>query len=101
VPKVIGWGMQIGGIQAASLEEAAARDAAPLDDLLDHGERVAEFSRRHGGLLPRGRHTEFLEGGYVGWSEVYASDGYVLRIEWSRTELRSTLQVIELAPRSS
>jgi hypothetical protein len=101
VPRLIGWGMQIGGIQAASPDDAAARDVAPLDELLDHGERVAEFGRRHGGLLPHGRRTESLEGGYVGWSEVHAADGYVLRIEWSRSELRSTLQVFELAPRSS
>jgi hypothetical protein len=91
------WGMQIGGIQAASSDDVEAADAA-LDGLLDQRERVAEFSGRHGGLAREARRTGLLEGGYVGWSEVYAVDGYVLRIEWSRTELRSTLQIFELAP---
>ena len=91
----IGWGMQIGGIQA---DEAGAADPE-LDELLDHRERVAEFGRRHGGLAPQASRTGLLEGGYLGWSEVYAADGYILRIEWSRTELRSTLQVFELAPK--
>jgi len=91
------WGMQIGGIQAASSDDIEAADLA-LDALLDHRERVAEFSRRHGGLAPQARRTGLLEEGYVGWSEVHAVDGYVLRIEWSRTELRSTLQIFEIAP---
>jgi hypothetical protein len=88
------WGMQIGGIQA---DEAGVALPA-LEELLDHGERIAEFGRRHGGLAAQSSRTGLLEGGYLGWSEVYAADGYILRIEWSRTELRSTLQVFELAP---
>jgi hypothetical protein len=90
------WGTQIGGIQAT---DDLTRTEFKLDAChLDHRDRVEEFGRRHGGLAPNATRAEQLEGGYRGWSEVHAADGYVLRIEWSRTELRSTLQVFELAP---
>jgi hypothetical protein len=97
MPSEDSWGMQIGGIQAASLDDVDTASLA-LEELLDHGERIADFGRRHGGLAPRAHRTGSLQGGYIGWSEVYAVDGYVLRTEWSRTELRSTLQVFERAP---
>jgi len=99
MPSADTWGMQIGGIQAASSQEVDAADHAP-EELLDQHERIVEFGRRHGGLAPQRRRSGLLQGGYVGWLEVVAADGYVLRTEWSRTELRSTLQVFEVAPRS-
>jgi hypothetical protein len=92
------WGMQIGGIQAT--DEVAWTEFRLDDCYLDHGDRVEEFGRRHGGLAPQATRTAQLEDGYRGWLEVRAVDGYVLRFEWSRTELRNTLYVFERAPGS-
>jgi hypothetical protein len=90
------WGMQIGGIQAT---DEVPRTEFRLDACyLDHCDRVEEFGRRHGGLAPNAMRVEQFEQGYRGCLEVRAADGYVLRLEWSRTELRNTLHVIERAP---
>jgi len=92
------WGTQIGGIQALPTEEVpaiGAVDESPERLSADHQERIDDFMERHGGpaSLPR-RHGR-LDSGYRGWSEIYAADGYVLRTEWSRSELRVTLNVAE------
>jgi hypothetical protein len=39
-----------------------------------------------------------MDGGELGWLEIYAADGCVLRIEWSRSELRSTMNISEVSP---
>jgi hypothetical protein len=92
------WGVQIGGIHAP--EESAGADLGPLDwpeaISLDHRLRVAEFIMRHGGPTDSGGRNELMELGCRGWSEIYAADGYVLRVEWSRFELRTTMRVFEL-----
>jgi len=54
--------------------------------------------KRHGGPAPTASRQERIDAGYRGWSEIYAADGYVLRMEWSRSELRRTMNVSELPP---
>ena len=89
------WGMQIGPIQAAA---PAADDEPPERFSADHQDRVADFMRRHGGPAREACRQGRMDAGYRGWSELYAADGYVLRTEWSRYELRGTLNVSEIAP---
>jgi hypothetical protein len=88
------WGMQIGPIQAAS----GVTDESPERFSADHQDRVADFMKRHGGPAPAPSRRGRMDEGYRGWSEVVAADGYVLRTEWSRYELRGTLNVSEIPP---
>jgi hypothetical protein len=92
------WGSQIGGIQAPPTEvHAVDADMPPLLSA-DHQDRIEDFMKRHGGPAPAASRQERIEAGYRGWSEIYAADGYVLRTEWSRSELRGTMNVSELPP---
>jgi hypothetical protein len=90
------WGGQIGGIQATShVDQAIERSLEGISS--DHHQRIEDFMRRHGGPaapITYGR----LDGGYRGWAELDAADGFVLRIEWSRDELRATMNIMELPP---
>jgi hypothetical protein len=94
------WGSQIGGIQALQPEvhPSAAVDVSPERLSADHQDRIRDFMARHGGRAPTASRQEHTDAGYRGWSELYAADGYVLRTEWSRSELRSTMNVSELPP---
>jgi hypothetical protein len=94
------WGTQIGGIQDLSTEirPIDTVDQAPERWSTDHEDRVEDFMKRHGGPAPGARRQGCIEAGYRGWSEICAADGYVLRTEWSRSELRATINVSELAP---
>ena len=94
------WGTQIGGIQDLS---TAIRSTGPVDETperwsADHQDRIEDFMKRHGGPAPAAGRQGRIDAGYRGWSEIYAADGYVLRTEWSRSELRGTINVSELAP---
>src|ERR1700675_1604183 len=94
------WGSQIGGIQALAHEvhPVGAADESPERLSADHQDRIEDFMKRHGGPAPAANRQERIDAGYRGWSEIYAADGYVLRTEWSRSELRGTMNVSELAP---
>jgi hypothetical protein len=94
------WGTQIGGIQDPStgVRSIGAVDEAPARWSADHQDRIEDFLKRHGGPAPAASRQECIDAGYRGWSEIYAADGYVLRTEWSRSELRGTMNVSELAP---
>ena len=85
------WGTQIGGIP----DPSSSDDMALQSDLED---RVRDFLHRHGDAEPAQRRTGTLDQGLRGWAEIRARDGYVLRIEWSRSALRSTLTAIEQRP---
>jgi hypothetical protein len=89
------WGMQIGPIQAAA---APGDEGSPEGFSADHQDRVADFMNRHGGPAPAAGRSGRMDAGYRGWSELYAADGYVLRTEWSRYELRGTMNVSEIPP---
>ncbi len=94
------WGPQIGGIQAlpAEVRPAGAVDESPERLSADHQDRIEDFLKRHGGPARAASRHERIDAGYRGWSEIYAADGYVLRTEWSRSELRATMNVSELPP---
>jgi hypothetical protein len=94
------WGTQIGEIQALPTEArpVGAMDEPPERLSADHQQRIHDFMQRHGGPAPSPRRQGRLDAGYRGWSEIYAADGYVLRTEWSRSELRATLNVAEFLP---
>ena len=94
------WGTQIGGIQALStgVDSVGAVDESPERLSADHQDRIEDFMKRHGGPAPAANRQERIDAGYRGWSEIYAADGYVLRTEWSRSELRSTMNVSEIPP---
>jgi hypothetical protein len=53
---------------------------------------------RHGDTEPGQHQSGTLDHGFRGWTEISARDGYVLRIEWSRSALRSTLTPMEHRP---
>ena len=97
------WGTQIGGIQDPSTgtRSIGAVDEATERWSADHQDRVEDFMKRHGGPAPAASRQGCIDAGYRGWSEIYAADGYVLRTEWSRSELRGTMNVSELAPSTS
>jgi hypothetical protein len=93
------WGVQIGGIHAPVPFDDMAT-ALSLDELSsDHALRVEDFLRRHGGPAVAAEQRGDTDAGHRGWIELYASDGSVLRIEWSRDELRRTLLVSEFPQR--
>jgi hypothetical protein len=71
-------------------------DASP-----DHDERIKDFFARHGGPGPRGIRSGKSSGGVEGWSEAHASDGYVLRCDWSTFGSREEMQYSEIAPKDS
>ena len=94
------WGTQIGGIQDLStgIRAIGVVDETPERWSADHQDRIEDFMKRHGGPAPVASRQGWIDAGYRGWSEIYAADGYVLRTEWSRSELRGTMNVSELAP---
>ena len=96
------WGIQIGGIHTPDLNTESRLGSLewPEKISLDHRDRVAEFLMRHGGSTDMVNRNEQFESGCSGWSETYAADGYVLRVEWSRFELRGTMRAFELPPRN-
>jgi hypothetical protein len=89
--------MQIGPIQAATAA-ASAGDEPPEGFSADHQDRIEDFMKRHGGPAAEPSRRGRMDAGYRGWSELYAVDGYVLRTEWSRYELRGTMNVSEIPP---
>ena len=93
------WGIQIGGVHAPT--DYHDCDFRPEQISIDHHDRVGEFKRRHGGLIDGASRNESFESGCGGWSEIYAVDGYALRIEWSRFEMRGAMRVIEFRPPES
>jgi hypothetical protein len=72
-------------------------DARPNSSLQSKNS-VAEFLMRHGASMDMANGNGHFESGCSGWSETYAADGYVLRVEWSRFELRGTTRSFELPP---
>ena len=92
------WGIQVGGIHAP--EDYNACDL--LEEIsLDHRDRVADFKSRHGGSIESAGLIERSESGCRGWSEIYAVDGYVLRVEWSKFEMRASMRILEFRPPES
>jgi hypothetical protein len=71
-------------------------DASP-----DHDERLKDFFARHGGPGPHGMRRGQSAGGVQGWSEAYASDGYVLRCDWSTFGSRDEMKYSEIAPKET
>ena len=69
-------------------------DASP-----DHDERLKDFFARHGGPGPRGIRRGQSSGGVQGWSEAFASDGYVLRCDWSTFGTLDEMKYLEIAPK--
>jgi hypothetical protein len=69
-------------------------DASP-----DHDERLKDFFARHGGPAPRGIRRGQSSGGVQGWSEAFASDGYVLRCDWSTFGTLDEMKYSEIAPK--
>jgi len=93
------WGTQIGGVQTpTNYHDCDLRKTAIS---IDHDDRVEDFKRRHGGLIDGVNRHESFESGCRGWSEIYAADGYVLRVEWSRFEMRGAMRVFEFRPPES
>jgi hypothetical protein len=93
------WGIQIGGVQTPT--DYHDCDLRKEEISIDHDDRVGDFKRRHGGLIDGTNRNEGLESGCRGWSEIYAVDGYVLRVEWSRFEMRGAMRVLEFRPPES
>jgi hypothetical protein len=85
------WGFQLGGIPATRPDD----DSQMPTDIED---RVKEFLRRHEDQLPGARTEGALDHGLRGWMEIQSRDGHVLRIEWSRSALRSTFVATERGP---
>lgn len=70
------------------------------NDSPDHDERLKDFFARHGGPGTRGLRRGQAAGGVQGWSEAHASDGYVLRCDWSTFGTRDEMEYSEIAPNS-
>jgi len=65
----------------------------------DHDDRLKDFFARHGGASTRPMRKGQSGGGVLGWSEVYANDGYALRCDWSTFGSREEMNYSEIAPR--
>jgi hypothetical protein len=90
------WGIQIGGVHTPT--DYHECDLRHEEISIDHHDRIGEFTRRHGGLIDGASRNESFESGCRGWSEIYAVDGYVLRVEWSQFEMRRAMRVFEFRP---
>jgi hypothetical protein len=64
----------------------------------DHEERIQDFFARHGGAGAHPVRQGQSAGGMQGWSEVYASDGYALRCDWSMVGTREEMKYSEISP---
>ena len=85
------WGFQLGGIPATRADDESQMRT-------DMEDRVTEFLRRHNDQSPVARTEGELDHGVRGWMEIQSRDGCVLRIEWSKSALRSTLVTTERSP---
>jgi hypothetical protein len=63
--------------------------------------RIAEFLARHGGAGARREREGDLQQHTLGWSEVYAADGYRLRCEWSKMGGRLEMSFAEIPPHAT
>ena len=71
----------------------------PDEDVSSDGdERIRDFLTRHGGAAASPTRRETDPSGIKGWSEVYATDGYTLRCDWSRFGSRAEMSFTESAP---
>lgn len=93
------WGVQIGGVHTPTDYHDCDRRREEIS--VDHLERIGEFKKRHGGLIDSASRNGRFESGCGGWSEIYAADGYVLRVEWSQSEMRGAMRVFEFRPPQS
>jgi hypothetical protein len=81
--------------------DSGAHTVQPMEDASpDHDERIKDFFARHGGPGVRGMRSGQSSGGVQGWSEAHASDGYVLRCDWSTFGSRDEMQYSEIAPKA-
>ena len=67
------------------------------DDSSDSEDRVQDFLSRHGGAAASPPREEAINPG-LGWSEVYAADGYTLRCDWSQVGMKKEMSFSELPP---
>lgn len=70
----------------------------PKHALPDHEERLQDFFARHGGPGDLAMREGESAQGEQGWSEVYARDGYTLRLDWSAMGTRAEMQYSEIPP---
>jgi hypothetical protein len=73
------------------------RHEADADRSPDRDDRIKDFLARHGGAGKQSNRGE-SGGGTQGWYEVYATDGYRLRCEWSRMGDEEKMAFSEIAP---
>jgi hypothetical protein len=71
---------------------------APKDASPDHDDRLKDFFNRHGGASARSAREAESAPGVEGWSEVYATDGYALRCEWSALGSFEAMKYSEIPP---
>ncbi len=64
----------------------------------DNQDRVRDFLARHGGASQSASREGTTMAGSEGWKEVYASDGYTLRCDWSRLGTTEEMKFAEIAP---
>jgi hypothetical protein len=64
----------------------------------DRQERIEDFLARHGGPSSRPNREEELDPGIRGWYEIYATDGFKLRCDWSCFGSRKEMKFAEIPP---
>jgi hypothetical protein len=67
----------------------------------DYDDRLKDFLARHGGDGTKSGREGESDKGLLGWSEVYAKDGYALRCEWSTMGTLHEMKYSEIAPDST
>jgi hypothetical protein len=81
--------------------DSGAHTVQPMEDASpDRDERIKDFFARHGGPGSRGFRSGQSAGGVQGWSEAHASDGYILRCDWSTFGTREEMEYSEIAPKA-
>ena len=70
----------------------------PKYALPDHEDRLKDFFARHGGPSDLASREGESAQGTQGWSEVYARDGYTLRVDWLAMGTREEMQYMEIPP---
>lgn len=70
----------------------------PAVEAVDGDDRIRDFLARHGGAARREERAGDTAHHSIGWSEVYAADGYRLRCDWSKSGGLIEMRFSEIPP---
>ena len=80
------------------VREMIEQNELPEVIAVDGVDRIADFFARHGGPGLIHEMEGNSEEHTLGWSEVFAADGYKLRCDWSTAGTKTEMSFLEIPP---